>query len=131
MLLKKDLPFLLFSYKILFLLFLFLILSSTAQAQCSSKIVLTKVETTAVNQDLGSIEVSVTTRGSYKSQLFLVTGSGKILTQEKYGSGNSKLVFSSLTADDNYQVLVIFESEEKNSCTKRQISEISTLKNQI
>jgi hypothetical protein len=131
MLLHKDLPFLLFSYKIVFFLFLFLKLSSTTKAQCSGKVALTKVETTAVNQDLGSIEVSVTTRGSFKSQLFLVTGSGKVLTKEKSGSGNSKVVFSSLTADDNYQVLVIFESEEKNSCTKRQISEISTLKNQI
>ncbi|CAN5246123.1 hypothetical protein BH23BAC1_BH23BAC1_13330 [soil metagenome] len=124
-------PFLLLNFNIFLLLIQFLIFSPDVKAQCANKVSLTKVESTEVNTSQGSIEVNVTTRGSYKSQLFLVTGNGKILAQEKSGIGNGKVIFSSLTADDNYQVLVIFESEGNNSCAKRQISEISTLKNQI
>lgn len=123
--------FLLVNFKIFIFLFLFLNILPDAKAQCANKIELAKVETTSPDNDLGTIEVNISTRGTFKSQLFRVTGSGKILDQEKFGNGNSKITFSSLKADDNYQVLVIFESEEKNSCAKRQISEISTLKNQI
>jgi hypothetical protein len=117
--------------KIFIIILFIMILPSTAEAQCSNKISLTRVETTEVDQQRGSIEVNVVTEGSYKSQLYQIKGSGKILAQEKSGMGNSKIIFTSLPADDNYQVLVIFESEEQKSCAKRQISEISTLKNQI
>lgn len=115
--------------KIILLLMIMLCgLGFPAKAQCDIKISLIKVEKSSLDIDTGSIEVVVEANGSFTSELYKITGSGKELVQKKAGSGRQNLIFQDLAAFDNYQVLVIFNDEEEVFCKKRQLSEISTSK---
>lgn len=113
---------------ILFLMIIFSCFHASLSAQCENKISLVKVETTTSDINKGSIEVFIDCQGSYEVELYDLSGAGKKIIQKKSGYGLQNMIFEGLTADDNYQVLVIFIDEEQNFCKKRQISEISTLK---
>lgn len=111
----------------LLILFVVAVFYIPANAQCINKVSLINTEKTSSGSNEGTIEVGVTSGGRYEAELYLITGSGKTLVQKKLGSGNENVLFSNLAGEDNYQVLVIFNSEQEDFCKKRQISEISTL----
>jgi hypothetical protein len=106
-----------------------LVKSTWAQEDCGNKISLKEIATTAVDENLGSITINVISSGKFESELFMITGAGKVLLGTQVGEGNEVIIFDNLKAYENLQVLVTFLDEKGAWCKKRQISEIKTFEN--
>lgn len=113
---------------ILLLFFSFCCLKSTSvMAQCNSGIYLIEVIKTSPGLNDGSIAVNIETTGGFECILYRISGSGYELVETIKGSSNKLIEFKNLPSYNSYVIIATFNSEDDIMCTKRQLSDLSTI----
>lgn len=111
------------------LLLIFISFSSGvySQSECNSNFEVIKIP--SVLDGRNEIRVDVNASGSFTCDLVAYSGAEKKLLQSKEGYGSEKILFSNLSADTYYRVIVTFQDEEQFLCREKIIDTINLRSN--
>lgn len=108
---------------IILLIFLSFSFGVYSQGKCGSSIEVTKLP--SVLEGRNEIRVDVKTSGAFKCDLIAYSGAEKILIKSESNYGNSKVLFSNLSSEDYYRIIVVFEDEEQFLCREKIVDTIN------